>query len=425
MANPIVNVLVLIPTLDIGGVEVDLVRTLPLIARERFNISVLTFLRRGTLADQLDAEGIRVISRPDQRPSQSDNVRVRRRDRGFGRNRQDTCRDGWRQLPLLQTVQKPLSAVMIGARIVRKLLDPNIDIVHTVLPNSYFYGTLGNLLVHRRPLVMSRVSLNWYQEQAAVLRISERYLLHRGVAVAIANSRAVLRELRAEGIPESKLRLVHNGINSRAFARTLLERETARAKLGISRVGLVMSVVANLHTYKGHIDLLVALSGIRERLPPHWTLLAVGADVAGSMALLKRRTAELGLSDQVRFLGQRTDIATILSASDVHLSASHTESLPNNILEAMCAGLPIIATNVGGVSEQLADGVSGMLVPARAPHQLAGAIEKLVGDEELRLRLGREARDRVTRAFPIEPVVAALEEIYGSLAPRHRDRVQP
>ena len=412
MANPIVNVLVLVPTLDIGGVEVDLVRTLPLVARERFNISVLTFLRRGTLADQLDAEGIRVISPCDQRP------RLRPQSAEHESRRPVTP-------SLLQTVRKPLSAAMVGARIVRKLLDPSIDIVHTVLPNSYFYGTLGNLLAHRRPLVMSRVSLNWYQEQIAMLRISERYLLHRGVAVAIANSRAVLRELRAEGIPESKLRLIHNGIDSRAFARGLLDRETARAQLGISRAELVMSIVANLHTYKGHMDLLLALSGIRERLPSRWTLLAVGADIAGTMALLKRRTAELGLSSHVRFLGQRTDIAAILSASDLHLSASHTESLPNNILEAMCAGLPIIATNVGGVSEQLADGVSGMLVPACAPHQLAGAIEKLVGDEELRLRLGREARDRVARAFPIEPVVAALEEIYGSLAPRHRDRVQP
>jgi len=412
MANPIVNVLVLVPTLDIGGVEVDLVRTLPLVARERFNISVLTFLRRGTLADQLDAEGIRVISPCDQR------LRLRPQSAGHESRRPVTP-------SLLQTVRKPLSAAMVGARIVRKLLDPSIDIVHTVLPNSYFYGTLGNLLAHRRPLVMSRVSLNWYQEQIAMLRISERYFLHRGVAVAIANSRAVLRELRAEGIPESKLRLIHNGIDSRAFARALLDRETARAQLGISRAGLVMSVVANLHTYKGHMDLLLALSGIRERLPSGWMLLAVGADIAGTMALLKRRTAELGLSSHVRFLGQRTDIAAILSASDLHLSASHTESLPNNILEAMCAGLPIIATNVGGVSEQLADGVSGMLVPACAPHQLAGAIEKLVGDEELRLRLGREARDRVARAFPIEPVVAALEEIYGSLAPRHRDRVQP
>jgi glycosyltransferase involved in cell wall biosynthesis len=416
VANPIVNVLVLIPTLDIGGVEVDLVRTLPLVARQRFNISVLTFLRRGTLADQLDAEGIRVISPPDQWPRRQGS-RLLPQSEGHEARRLAA-------LPLLQTVQKPLSAAMVGARIVRKLLDPNIDIVHTVLPNSYFYGALGNLLVHRRPLVMSRVSLNWYQEQVAMLRISERYLLHRAVAVAIANSRAVLRELRAEGIPESKLRLVHNGIDSRAFARALIDRQTARAQLGISGMGLVMSVVANLHTYKGHIDLLLALSGIRERLPPHWTLLAVGADIAGSMALLRRRAAELGLSGQVRFLGQRTDIATVLSASDLHLSASHTESLPNNILEAMCAGLPIIATNVGGVSEQLADGVSGVLVPARAPHQLAGAIERLVGDEELRLRLGREARDRVARAFPIEPVVAALEEIYGSLTPRHHDRVQ-
>ena len=133
----------------------------------------------------------------------------------------------------------------------------------------------------------------------------------------------------------------------------------------------------------------------------------------------------MGLSGHIRFLGQRTDISRILSAADIHLSASHTESLPNNILEAMSAGLPIIATKVGGVPEQLADGVSGILVPTRAPHQLAEAIERLVGDKELQCRLGKTAGDQVARAFPIEPVVSALEEIYGSLSARHRDHAQP
>ena len=96
----------------------------------------------------------------------------------------------------------------------------------------------------------------------------------------------------------------------------------------------------------------------------------------------------MGLSGHIRFLGQRTDIGRILSAADIHLSASHTESLHNNILEAMSAGLPIIATKVGGVSELLADGVSGILVQARAPHQLAEAIEMLVGDRDFNAGLG-------------------------------------
>ena len=72
--------------------------------------------------------------------------------------------------------------------------------------------------------------------------------------------------------------------------------------------------------------------------------------------------SRLGLSPHVRFLGQRSDIPAILSAADIHVSASHHEGFPNNILEAMCAGLPVVATNVGGVPEQVVDGVTGMLV---------------------------------------------------------------
>jgi glycosyltransferase involved in cell wall biosynthesis len=269
---------------------------------------------------------------------------------------------------------------------------------------------------------MSRVSLNWYQREAALFHVAERYILHRGIDVAIGNSRAVLRDLRAEGIPESKLRLVYNGIDLPAFASKLIDQETARARLGLDRSALVIGIVANLHTYKGHADLLHALSGISDHLPASWTLLASGRDIGGNKELLDGLAAELGLSGHVRFLGERTDVAAILSAADVHVSASHTESFPNNILEAMCAQLPIIATNVGGVSEQLEDGVSGILVPARTPHRLSAAIETLAGNPELRAKLGRAARHRVACAFPIERVVVALEDIYGSLAERRHRR---
>jgi glycosyltransferase involved in cell wall biosynthesis len=108
-----------------------------------------------------------------------------------------------------------------------------------------------------------------------------------------------------------------------------------------------------------------------------------------------RVAEELGLSQHVRLLGERCDIPIILSAADIHVSASWYESFPNNILEAMSAGVPVVATAVGGVPEQNVDGLTGLLVLARNPEALAEAIIKLARDFDRRKAMGRATRKRV------------------------------
>jgi glycosyltransferase involved in cell wall biosynthesis len=274
------------------------------------------------------------------------------------------------------------------------------------------------MLAGRRPLAMSRVSLNWYHQKHRLFRIAELKFLHFCLDVAIGNSKAILKDLRAEGVPDPKLRLVYNGIDCAGFVAQLLDRQAARERMGVGAATLVLTSVANLHSYKGHADLLRALSLVRERLPADWALLIAGRDVDNNLAMLRTLSEELGISAHVRFLGERGDVPVILSAADIHVSASHTEGLPNNILEAMCAGLPIVATSVGGVPEQLIDREHGILVPPNDPGCLAAAIATLANDPAARSKLGGAARDRVERAFGIERAVVALEEVYGSLNAR-------
>ena len=122
------------------------------------------------------------------------------------------------------------------------------------------------------------------------------------------------------------------------------------------------------------------------------------------------------MADNVRFLGQRLDVPMILSAADIHVSASHTEGLPNNILEAMCARLPVIATDVGGVCELVLNGTTGILVPPRNTQALSEAIVALASDPERRKALGSSGRQRVEAEFTIERCVGHFEEIYDNLA---------
>ena len=288
--------------------------------------------------------------------------------------------------------------------------------MHTILPNSYLIGACASALSGRRPILMSRVSLNVYQSKYRLVGFIERHLLHRIVDAAIGNSKAVLKDLRAEGISESKLHLVHNGIDVRSFESEMLERSQAHRLLGTSDGALVFSVVANLHSYKGHSDLFTALATFSKRFQSDWLCLLVGRDVENNLPKLERQCLAHGLTQNVRFLGPRRDVPVVLSASDIHISASHEEGLPNNIIEAMCASLPVVATAVGGVPELVVDGQTGYLVEPRDADRMADALLALAQSPEQRKTFGAAGYERAVCRFSIDGSVRVFETIYADVA---------
>jgi glycosyltransferase involved in cell wall biosynthesis len=411
-----VRILYLIPTLEIGGAETDLVRIVPRLDRARFQPIVWPFLQAGALASSLEALNVPVLPPVTHSPRKSPGVRAPWRDLGLARVARPLLETGLSQraLALLgdtRYIARLASAIARGIRAARP------DIVHAILPNAYVFGAIANVL-GRWPLVMSRVSQNWYQQDMRLLGLFERQVAHRLTKIVIGNSSLLLEELRAEGLAEHKLRLVHNGIDVDEFTARLMQRAAARAGLGVADDTMVLSIVANLHPYKGHADLLHALALVRDALPKGWRLLAAGRDIGGRQAELTRLTEALGLAPHVRFLGERRDVADVLSAADIHISASHTEGFPNNILEAMCARLPVVATAVGGVADQIEDGRTGLLVRPKDPASLAKGIDMLAWSPEIRSRFGAAARAAVESRFPLARTVAAYEAIYAEVARR-------
>ena len=290
-----------------------------------------------------------------------------------------------------------------------------VDVVHTILPNSYLVGACAAALAGGRPLLMSRLSLNLYQQEHKLVGFIERRILHRTVDAVIGNSDAMLRDLRSEGVNRSKLHLVYNGIDVRGFANEMVDHATARRLLGISNGAIVFTVVANLHPYKGHRDLLHALAALSRTWGSDWLCLFVGKDVHDCLPELKRLCLEYGLSRNVEFLGPRTDVPAILSASDIHISASHQEGLPNNIIEAMCARLPVVATAVGGVPELVVHGQTGYLLPPQDVDRMTAALVALARAPVRRKAFGEAGYARVTSHFNIDTNVVAFESIYAGL----------
>jgi len=406
----------------VGGAEMDLVRNLPLLDRGRFEIAVCTFLERGVLAARLAEAGIEVIG-PFNSPAGRLLSLVRRgmrRLRLWGAGGQSgSSSTGWMKF-VVPWLKEPVSlgvyAYLAWVPLARVMREGRYDVIHAILPISYLCGAWANRLAGRKPLIMARVSLNWYQQTARLLSYLERYVLHPRLDAAICNSATIMRQLEAEGIPQAKIRLIYNGIDFPPRPTTPADRQSVRENLGLGPDELLLSAVGNLWTYKGHADLLRALQAIAQKLPRDWTLLIVGRDVDGNLDRLSKLCAELGLAAHVRFLGERDDVASLLSVADIHVSASHTEGLPNNILEAMGSGLPVVATEVGGVPELVVHAVTGLLVPPRDPAALGAAILALASDPALRARLGRAGHTRATANFSIQRSATALAEVYQSVA---------
>ena len=376
---------VVIGSLDLGGAEWHLLQVLPALAKRGWSPRVLTLSpRRGILESDIEDAGVPVVKM--SRGSNTAGVVSRVRQLGSA-----------------------------SANLYRELRANQAEITWFLLPEAYLIGaTVGVVSRISGAMVMSRRSLNLYQIKYPGSRWLERKF-HRRMSLVLANSLAVARELRdVESVPADRLRVIYNGIDCSSIDRAA-SREATRAALDISTDALVMIVVANLIPYKGHADLLQALSMAADRLPRDWVLLCAGSGDEYRREL-ERLGSELGLDSRIRWLGKRHDVPDLLRAADLALLPSHEEGFSNALLEAMAAGLPVIATDVGGNREAVCDGLTGIIVPPRAPARLADAITSLAGDRSTRVALGDRGRELVQERFSLSACVASYDRLFSALA---------
>lgn len=172
-------------------------------------------------------------------------------------------------------------------------------------------------------------------------------------------------------------------------------------------------MVARFAPPKSQTQLLTALSGLREL---SWSLELVGEGPL--LEPVRRLAAELGISDRVSFLGVRRDVEVLLAQGQIFALASDWEGLPLSLLEAMRAGLPVIASNVGGVPEAVADGETGFLIPKGDVETLRDRLVRLIQDPELRMRMGAAGRARYEAHFTLEQMLEKTLAVYGKVLKR-------
>jgi glycosyltransferase involved in cell wall biosynthesis len=272
----------------------------------------------------------------------------------------------------------------------------DIEIVHAHAARDYHLASLALRLASRGHLVLTRHTL-------FPLRSINRPLLKNAGRV-IAVSQAVAESLRGNGVIESsKITVIHNGIDIDRF-----ERSNAIDS------PIVVGTVGHLAPIKGQ-DIFVRAAALISARRPDVQFVIAGEDKSPQMSYrrsLESLVAELGLSDVMSMTGWRDDMPALLSSLTLFVSAARSEPFGLAIVEAMAAGLPVIATASEGAMEIIEDGLSGKLVSADDPEALAQAINDLLDDSIERSRLGRNARLAARERYSLERMASATEQVY-------------
>jgi glycosyltransferase involved in cell wall biosynthesis len=283
------------------------------------------------------------------------------------------------------------------------------DVMHAYLPLTNVIGAVAGRLAFVPLVITSRRALGTHQNCRPYWPLFDR-MANTLSSVVTCNSLAVgLDTIRRDGIDRAKLVLIRNGLAFDEFD-DIGDREAIRAGFGVDRGVVAIATVGNLIPYKGHSDLLDAIARLRPDAPAPKIFL-IGRD-DGIGAELKEKARQLGIGENVVFLGARNDVPRLLSAMDLFVLPSHEEGSSNALLEAMATGLPIVATDVGGNAEALDNGRLGTLVPPRDPTALASAIEMLLDDMETGTVRAREAAKYVRANYSADSMVRSHIMLY-------------
>jgi len=293
-------------------------------------------------------------------------------------------------------------------RLARALRDERPDVVYAFLFWGYSVSLpLAALAVPRARRIQGRRSLPDVDVPRWSIFRGLRRIADRCSHGVIVNSLAVGSAVaRHEPVLSGRLWVVPNGVKSVA----------QRTRPTGTRLTIVC--VANLIAYKGHATLLGALRQLR---PHGWSLLLVGE--GPERGSIERMIAAANLQERVYILGRRLDVHDILDAADLVVLPSYSEGMPNAVLEAMAHGVPVVASDVGGVRSLLGSG-AGIVVSPRDDQALADALQRLIDDPSLRKDMGAKGRELTRGSLGVDAMCAATLRAISDICEQRRDRVK-
>jgi glycosyltransferase involved in cell wall biosynthesis len=285
-------------------------------------------------------------------------------------------------------------------RLARLLRGGRIQILYTFMFHPTVLGRLVGWLCGVPVRISSERVMAW---EGRMRRFVNRWTVCLATHVVAVSDRVAAYAAREFRIPPDRLSTIYNGVDLNHF------RPVGRARTGEAPV---IGSTARLHVKNDHATLLRAFARVSARRPGT-RLLLVGH--GPEEAELRALATALGIGAHVRFTGELADVAPSLQQMDLYVQASVAEGMPNSVLEAMAAGLPVVATSVGGTPEVVVDGETGLLVPPRDPVALADAMQQLLEDRTMTDAFGQAGRARVEAHFGESLMLRRVESLLDRL----------
>jgi glycosyltransferase involved in cell wall biosynthesis len=378
------NVLLLVDSFEVGGAETQMLFLARLLVTSgQYNVHFACLKRTGPLLDQAAQLGITDIP----------------------------------EFPLTSFYN--WNALVQMRRFVRFLRQREISVVHTEGFYTNVFGLIGAALARVPARVGFRGSVGGWltPRQERLERIAFRF-----ASVVQANAEAVKSFLVSQGVPATRVVVVHYGLDLSAVAvpQNLSRADALRIlKLPTDTQRQFVSIVANLHNpIKNYPMFLRAAARVREEVPTAAFLIAGEGALMGELRHLAR---ELGLEKHVFFIGRCERVAELLFASDVCVLSSKGEGFSRSILEYMGAGRPVVATDVGGAREVIIEGETGHLVQSGDHETMAARIVSLLSDQAKAGAMGERGRQVVHEKFSAEAQLVQTERLYDELLAASRN----
>lgn len=229
--------------------------------------------------------------------------------------------------------------------------------------------------------------------------------------IVLTNANAVRDAVAAENhIAPSKIRVIYNGVDLERFSAKSRDRTWLTPNAGQEKW---VVLVGNMHTdVKGHPCLIESAERVVREFPGVRFVLAGDGEQRQNF---EQQVAQLGLQNNFLFLGRRDDVPRLLACCDIAVLPSRAEGLPNAVLEYLAAGLPTVASQVGGNAEIIQDGKTGLLVPPENPSALSDALLRLLRDPDLAVSLGNHGREYVISEFSFRRMIENTDQVYTEL----------
>ncbi|MBI2946332.1 MAG: glycosyltransferase [Verrucomicrobia bacterium] len=386
MNRPPVRILYVHHNADTYGASRSLLRLLAQLSRDRFHPLVL-LAENGPLRSKLEALNVEVVLGP---------VSVITRP----------LFHTWRIIPFLAGL--PVSVLHVWQLIRSK----RIDLVHTntgVILTSALAAQMAGVphIWHIR---------DWFQEFRSIWLLYSRWILGSSDRVL-----AVSRAVAAQFPTSPKVEVIHNGFSPEEFA--VPKAKLSRAFRDQFNLGyeFVVGCVGRIKWVRKGQEILVQAAALLEKKGIRAKYVIVGAPFPGNethLDELRRLIRDLNLESRVVLTGELEDTRPAYAAMDVFvLPSAQPEPFGGVVMEAMSMGIPVIATAIGGSLDQIADGVTGFLIPPSDPQALAEKIDVLIRDPQLRSRMAQAGPERIAQTFSLEGMVRRLEQVYLEVLP--------